>query len=238
MRGIVERLVVRSAIAAACVLAMVPGLAGAMPPDPPSAAMIRADLDQLTVRSRSDEPYDRDAQFGGHWTTRGGCTTRERVLLRDGLNAKKGPGCTVSATHWRSVYDGVIVTSSRMVQIDHIVPLKNAFHSGAAAWTRQQRVAFANDLADPQLIASTVHANESKATAARRSGCRASRRGACTRAGGSTSRRRGGWRSQAPRSDRCGSCSPPADRRAFVVAATGGYGAGRRAEPSRLAPVS
>jgi hypothetical protein len=45
----------------------------------------------LTVRARSAEPYDRDTQFGSSWTTRGGCTTRERVRLRDGLNAKKRP---------------------------------------------------------------------------------------------------------------------------------------------------
>jgi hypothetical protein len=67
----------------------------------------------------------------------------------------------VSATHWRSVYDDISVTSSSEVQIDQIVPLKNALHSGAA-WTRRQRVTFANDLTDPELITSTVHANESK----------------------------------------------------------------------------
>jgi hypothetical protein len=161
MRWIVERLVVYAAVVAAP-LVVVPGVASALPPDPPSAAMTRADLEQLVVRASSVEPYDREAQFGSHWTTHGGCSTRQRVLLRDGLNATRGPRCRITATHWRLLYDGVIVSSSGQVQIDHIVPLKNAWHSGAAAWTQAQRVAFANDLADPELIASTVHANESK----------------------------------------------------------------------------
>jgi hypothetical protein len=56
----------------------------------------------------------------------------------------------------------VIVTSSRKVQIDHTVPLKNAWRSGAVGWTHAKRVAFASDLSDPELIVSSVHANESK----------------------------------------------------------------------------
>jgi hypothetical protein len=70
------------------------------------------ELERLTMRAQSDEPYHRKEQFGNGWITRAGCTTRERVLLRDGLDAKKGPGCAISATHWRSIYDDISVTRS------------------------------------------------------------------------------------------------------------------------------
>ncbi|WP_443072911.1 HNH endonuclease family protein [Streptomyces sp. S465] len=44
--------------------------------------------------------------------------------------------------------------------IDHVVPLKEAWRSGAAAWTTQDRRAFANDLTHSQLVAVS---NRSKA---------------------------------------------------------------------------
>jgi uncharacterized protein DUF1524 len=46
--------------------------------------------------------------------------------------------------------------------IDHIVPLANAWISGARAWTAAQRDAFANDRRDPQLIAVSFSSNRSK----------------------------------------------------------------------------
>jgi hypothetical protein len=47
------------------------------------------------------------------------------------------------------------------VQIDHIVPLVNAWRSGASRWTRAQRVRFANDLSAPELIAVSASTNTS-----------------------------------------------------------------------------
>jgi uncharacterized protein DUF1524 len=64
--------------------------------------------------------------------------------------------------HWRSVYDGVVVTIRSQVRIDHIVPLANAWRSGASRWTRDRRVQFANDLTDPQLIAVSAVSNRTK----------------------------------------------------------------------------
>jgi hypothetical protein len=45
---------------------------------------------------------------------------------------------------------------------DHLVPLKEAWLSGARDWTPQQREAFANDLTRPQLVAITRKVNEEK----------------------------------------------------------------------------
>jgi hypothetical protein len=109
--------------------------------------------------------------FGTGWISQGnGCTTRDRVLLRDGLDATVGSGCAVTATHWRSVYDGLVSTVRGRVDIDHIVPLANAWVSGASKWSRARRVAFANDLADSQLIAVSVRSTDRRATAAPKNG--------------------------------------------------------------------
>lgn len=45
---------------------------------------------------------------------------------------------------------------------DHVVPLKEAWISGARSWTAAQRESFANDLTRPQLVAVTDNLNESK----------------------------------------------------------------------------
>jgi hypothetical protein len=47
-------------------------------------------------------------------------------------------------------------------RIDHVVPLAEAWRSGAAAWNADQRERFANDLVDPQLIAVSASSNRSK----------------------------------------------------------------------------
>jgi len=48
-------------------------------------------------------------------------------------------------------------------QIDHTVPLANAWRSGAWSWTQAQRVAYANDLADKDhLVPILAAVNESK----------------------------------------------------------------------------
>jgi len=83
------------------------------------------------------------------------------VLKRDGTKVKLS-GCNVVAGTWKSVYDGKTLTSPTQVDIDHLVPLANAWRSGAAAWTTAQREDFANDLDDPQLIAVSASSNRSK----------------------------------------------------------------------------
>ncbi|GIF25216.1 hypothetical protein BJ973_007468 [Actinoplanes tereljensis] len=97
-----------------------------------------------------------------HWSSTGSnCDTRDSVLKRDGTKVKFS-GCNVVAGTWKSVYDGKTITSPTQVDIDHVVPLANAWRSGAAAWTTDQRKAFANDLDDPQLVAVSASSNRSK----------------------------------------------------------------------------
>ena len=70
--------------------------------------------------------------------------------------------CAATSGTWKSPYDGATWTTSGDVDIDHMVPLSNAWKSGAAAWTTARRQAFANDLDSPQLWTVTDNVNESK----------------------------------------------------------------------------
>ncbi|MBX6749687.1 MAG: HNH endonuclease [Micromonosporaceae bacterium] len=105
--------------------------------------------------------YSRDRFH--HWQSQGdGCDTRDRVLQRDGQGVVTGDDCRITAGTWFSVYDGQTLTDPSDLDIDHVVPLANAWRTGAAAWTDEQRAAFANDLQRPQLIAVSSSSNRSK----------------------------------------------------------------------------
>jgi hypothetical protein len=97
-----------------------------------------------------------------HWRETGAnCDVRDSVLKRDGTKVKTS-GCNVVAGTWKSRYDGQVLNSPTKVDIDHMVPLANAWRSGASAWTTDQRSDFANDLDDPQLVAVSATSNRSK----------------------------------------------------------------------------
>ncbi len=109
-----------------------------------------AGLQGLVVAPHRDVPgYDRDARFGD-WEDmdRDGCDTRETVLLADLVDVVVGDGCEVLAGRLDDPYTGgrIRFRSGNAVQIEHVVPLCNAWDAGAHAWTDEQRVAFANDL--------------------------------------------------------------------------------------------
>ena len=152
----------RGLIAAALLVAALPAAASALPPRPPSAAKTRAAIRHLKVAAPlSMKGYSRD-RFP-HWISQGdGCDTRDRVLIRDGRHVAVGPGCRIISGSWRSFYDRVTVTSSSRVDIDHVVPLANAWRSGARRWGDDSRRDFANDLEDSQLIAVSASSNRSK----------------------------------------------------------------------------
>ncbi|TFK35830.1 hypothetical protein BDQ12DRAFT_725619 [Crucibulum laeve] len=131
-------------------------------PTPVSAATARTYLASLTVEAESNSPaYDRD--LFNHWITiSGSCNTRETVLKRDGTNVVTNTACAATSGNWVSPFDGVATTLASDLDIDHLVPLKEAWVSGARLWTNAQREAFANDLVRPQLIAVTDDLNQAK----------------------------------------------------------------------------
>ncbi|GAA1808051.1 HNH endonuclease family protein [Luedemannella flava] len=147
----------------AVVLAVVtPSVAQATPPNVPPADAAADRLAALTVTAESNAAtYDRT--LFPHWITiSGACNTREEVLKRDGTNVVVNSSCTAVSGSWHSPYDGAVWTAASDVDIDHMVPLAEAWASGAWAWTTARRQAFANDLSGPQLWAVTDNVNQSK----------------------------------------------------------------------------
>ncbi|MFJ3792309.1 HNH endonuclease family protein [Kitasatospora sp. NPDC090091] len=138
------------------------GSAAAALPTPVSAATARSYLASIEVAAEShDSTYDRT--LFPHWITISGtCNTRETVLKRDGSGVVTDSACASVSGNWTSVYDNVTTTNSSSFDIDHLVPLAEAWRSGAWAWTTDQRKAFANDLTRPQLIAVSASSNRSK----------------------------------------------------------------------------
>jgi hypothetical protein len=100
-----------------------------------------------------------------HWidADRDGCSTRNHVLITESRTAARiGSGCSVGGS-WRSVYDGATTSNASSFDIDHVVALKEAWDSGAWAWTSARRQAYANDLGDSRsLRAVSASSNRSK----------------------------------------------------------------------------
>ncbi|MFI1971958.1 HNH endonuclease family protein [Streptomyces cinnamoneus] len=157
------------ALSALAALATVPASASAPAsptrrdlPEPPPADVARDELAGLTVEApHSMDGYSR-AKFP-HWIQQGNnCDTRETVLARDGRNVTADVQCRAVAGSWTSVYDGKQVDDARQLDIDHVVPLANAWRSGADKWDTPTRRKFANDLVDPQLVAVSATSNRQK----------------------------------------------------------------------------
>ena len=126
-----------------------------------SSGDARKQLDTLKVaKAGSMARYSRD-RFP-HWRDTGSnCDVRDDVLKRDGDKVKFS-GCNVVAGTWKSLYDDQVLNSPTKVDIDHMVPLANAWRSGAAKWDDDKRGDFANDMDRPQLIAVSASSNRSK----------------------------------------------------------------------------
>ncbi|MFP3987093.1 HNH endonuclease family protein [Streptomyces sp. E11-3] len=131
-------------------------------PGVPTAMQAGMGLAGLTVAAHGSMSGYSRSKFP-HWAEQGErCNTRDLVLERDGADVKRDEECrTVSGT-WVSVYDDVTVTEAPEIDIDHVVPLANAWRSGASKWNEEKRKAFANDLTGPQLIAVSAASNRAK----------------------------------------------------------------------------
>ncbi|WP_405148466.1 HNH endonuclease family protein [Sphaerisporangium sp. NBC_01403] len=84
------------------------------------------------------------------------------MLERDGTDVLRDAQCRATAGTWHSEYDGKDLNAASQVDIDHIVPLANAWRSGADAWSTAKRRDFANDLTNPQLIAVSATSDRAK----------------------------------------------------------------------------
>ena len=108
--------------------------------------------------------YNRDLFADWYDADRNGCNTRKEVLIAESLDPVQiGSKCSISGGRWLSVYDNIETTDSSTFDIDHMVPLSEAWDSGAWNWNADQRKHYSNDLDQPFfLIAVTASSNRSK----------------------------------------------------------------------------
>lgn len=131
-------------------------------PPPLSAEAAYAQLARLDVAEPGSMSGYSRARFP-HWIQQGNsCDTREVVLARDGADVKQDENCRAISGTWHSEYDSRDFTDASDLDIDHMVPLAQAWRSGANTWTDARRREFANDLEGPQLIAVSASSNRSK----------------------------------------------------------------------------
>lgn len=127
-------------------------------------------LDMITVAERVDDgTYDRD--LFKHWEPAvesfswksglSGCSARQATFARDSLNYlvwEDKENCVWRDNRWRDFLgDGTLKSDNPSdFDIDHVVPLKLAWISGAQDWDDSLRTQFANDswnliIADPSV---------------------------------------------------------------------------------------
>ena len=129
------------------------------------ATEVLALLDALTVASEHTGGYDR--HLFRHWTDedKDGCDARREVLLAEAVKTPtQGSGCSLSDGEWISRYDGLTEQGNgRGFDVDHLVPLAEAWASGAHGWSSDRRERYANDLGyEHSLIAVSARSNRSK----------------------------------------------------------------------------
>ena len=141
------------------VLSLISAFLIASLPVPVSASTL-----QLVVAEDKTTGYKRSAFK--HWidADRNRCNTRAEVLIEEAIvKPKIGPKCKLIGGKWLSAFDGKTITNASQLDVDHMVPLAEAWRSGAWKWTAVQRQAFANDLENSEaLIAVTRSTNRSK----------------------------------------------------------------------------
>lgn len=110
--------------------------------------------------------YDRDDWR--HWTDEDGdCQdARQEVLISESLveiTFESESECRVATGRWYGAFTGSYLDAPGDLDIDHLVPLKNAHLSGGWVWSSARKEEYANYLDDPDhLIAVTKGANRSK----------------------------------------------------------------------------
>lgn len=128
-----------------------------------SAPLTRA-VHDLRTRTEVRTGYQRD-EFKLWVDADGdGCDTRDEVLISEATDpVTVGSGCSLSGGQWFSYYDAATWTDPSDLDIDHMVPLAEAWDSGARSWTAATREAYANDLGERRtLVAVTDNVNASK----------------------------------------------------------------------------
>ena len=124
----------------------------------------------IAIAPPAEAPYARVHDFGT-WKhgRRGDCLdTRGQAIAAASkepvsLSVTEHGHCIVLEGRWRDPYTEAVFTHAHDMDVDHVVPLKEAWVSGAWAWPREKRVKYANDLANVgHLLVVSAHENRAK----------------------------------------------------------------------------
>lgn len=137
-------------------------------PSDTSTSLLNFEYQEST--EQTIEAYDRIHHFGG-WVKNkksGDCfNTRNKVLVRENIGTielKEDNKCSVATGEWIDPYSGNKMTDAmNEIQIDHMVPLREAYISGGYKWTFKERCLYGNYLGyKNHLIAASGEENNEK----------------------------------------------------------------------------
>lgn len=118
-----------------------------------------ANQTRQTERAGITNDYNRSAFR--HWTdTNRNCLNTRHELLKSqstGPVTKSSDGCRVLHGRWNDPYTGNIFLESRLVDVDHVVPLQWAWINGASTWSDEKREQFANDERNLFIVSASVN---------------------------------------------------------------------------------
>ncbi len=133
-------------------------------PAKPSRALERLEVappGSMAGYSREKFPHWSGAdEFGWDGLPSSSCDVRDAALIRDGKDVRVAGGCDIVSGRWRDPYAGGIYSDPSEMDIDHVVPLANAWRSGASSWDETLRERYAND--PSALLAVEAGENRSK----------------------------------------------------------------------------
>ena len=122
--------------------------------------------DKKEIKKTSKETvtrYNRDDW--GNWIDEDndGLNTRHEVLARESLVKPVISNNRVISGKWYDKFTGKYFTNAKDLDIDHLVPLKNAYISGASNWSEEKKNKYYNYLKNENhLVAVSKGANRSK----------------------------------------------------------------------------
>lgn len=132
-------------------------------PDPAAGRSTAEVLGPLRIEDRLPDASGYRRQEWPHWldTDGDGCDARNQALRgASRVPASVASRCKVTGGSWVSDYDGFTADDPGAFDVDHVVPLENAYLSGGASWSTDRRAAYANDQAGLWVVSAS--SNRSK----------------------------------------------------------------------------
>jgi hypothetical protein len=135
---------------------------------PLQALVVALALVGCGLEGELSSPEDYDRRDWKHWVDedRDCQDTRQEVLVSESVSPVKFETereCRVSSGEWVDPYTGETFTDPSVLDIDHVVALRDAHDSGGFSWSAERRREFANDLSDERSLRAVYRgANRSK----------------------------------------------------------------------------